>query len=190
MSNKHSMRAMSVRQPFAHALASRAPHSKWVENRTHERYRAACGEWVWLQASGAFYWSMADWKGGQSRGALEAHAFRRMMPLAPTNPRHYVRGAIIGALLIGETLSVREYLAVHGPDGWAHGPYCTRIRAAIRLEQSVRCGGNLSPLYQIRGADVVEALRLELSRAIDGRQGAHLTRDQSDLLRTMADIPW
>lgn len=122
------MKAISIQQPYAEAIID---GPKRVENRS--RRLGLDGRWVWVQASRSFYFAREVWEGG-TRDEIRA-----MWPEAPLDPRHYTYGALLGAMLCGQSYDAQA----HPCDVWEFGPVCTPILAVVKLSEPYLCPGRL-----------------------------------------------
>lgn len=124
--------ALTVRQPYAHALVT---GRKTVENRAWHAPRRVLGRWLAIHAATAIP-VLTD----------------ELLELWPDAPDEYDCGAVIGAVLVVESVAWRADL---GP--WATGPVCWRVAAAVELSTPYECRGRLSiwpaPIEAFRGVD-------------------------------------
>lgn len=136
------LRALSVRQPWAHAIVH---HGKDVENRTR---RFGHRGWTLIHASAC----MTE---GDFDGAL---AFVRHRNIAPSFAAHPSRvqqelrlGGIVGVARIVDSVEASD-------SPWWMGPFGLVIDQAHALPFT-RCVGTVAPLFWLPPADVLDQLR-------------------------------
>jgi hypothetical protein len=139
------LRALTVRQPFASAIAI---GPKRVENRPRStissRTLVECEGWVGLHAG-------FDWYAGRTDD------LRKLWPSMPTDDAAFVRGALLGVMHIDRVVADLEEtrkLVEHGSqvpvraaqiarDPWAFGPVCYGIDRVVLLDKPIPCRGQL-----------------------------------------------
>lgn len=159
------MRAISIRQPFASAILD---GPKRVENRPRKMGLHE-GRWVWVHTSLGFHFSYPEWT------HRVFYEMRQQWSDAPLKVGAYPRGCILGAMLCGPTRPLAEHVASHPEDeGWAFGPYCTRIEAVLKLSTPFSCKGSLGlwspPLEMTLDAKRLEGIRADALEQLDPEQ--------------------
>lgn len=129
------LRALSVRQPWAHAIVH---HGKDVENRTR---RFGHRGWTLIHASAGV--TDEDWS--------RAHGFMEENRLPFPSPGECQFGSIIGIARIVGSVDASD-------SPWWMGPYGLVIDQAHPLPP-VRCKGTVAPLFWRPPAEVLAQLR-------------------------------
>lgn len=136
------LRALSVRQPWAHAIVH---HGKDIENRTR---RFGHRGWTFIHASAGV--TDDDW--------ARAHGFTEANRLPFPDPGECQFGSIIGIAYITGSVCAAD---PRSSSPWWMGPYGLVIDRAHPLPP-VPCKGTVAPLFWRPPADVLERLRPSL----------------------------
>lgn len=133
------LRALSVRQPWAHSIVH---HGKDVENRTR---RFGHRGWTLIHASAGV--TDEDW--------ASAHGFMEDNRLPRPSPGEVQFGSIIGVARVVDSITEDDPRA---GSPWWMGPYALAFDAAHPLPP-VQCKGTVAPLFWTPPADVILRLR-------------------------------
>lgn len=133
------LRALSVRQPWAHAIVH---HGKDIENRTR---RFGHRGWTLIHASAGV--TDDDWR--------RASHFTEANQLPFPSPGECEFGSIIGVVHIAGSVSAGD---PRSNSPWWMGPFGLVIDQAHALPP-VRCKGTVAPLFWLPPADVMAQLR-------------------------------
>lgn len=124
------IRGLSIRQPFALALAVGV---KDVENRPRPLGIREGGQWVLIHASSAFYFSKRQWRGEWMR-------IHHLWPNLPEDIDDFVFGAILGLAFVSREVRFEDLTK---PSPWACGPVCLEITEARPFSKPIPASGAL-----------------------------------------------